>query len=137
MTAIKERILGAISVMSDSDAEDVWAYIITRFPSRSWDEIEETVPDEWDRAMLQISDVQASKRNIMNAIEAGIFTQSTKADFRLELTSTFINSVYVDEKKVVIVYNYCDDNHSTAMRPNVCSDTFVKMKHGGFEPPTT
>ena len=53
MTAIKERILGAISVMSDSDAEDVWAYIITRFPSRSWDEIEETVPDEWDRAMLK------------------------------------------------------------------------------------
>ena len=87
--------------------------------------------------MLQISDVQASKRNIMNAIKAGIFTQSTKADFRLELTSTFINSVYVDEKKVVIVYNYCDDNHSTAMRPDVCSDTFNEMKHGGFEPPTT
>ena len=133
--------------------------------------------------MLQLYDVQASKRNIMKAIEAGIFTQSTKdrlleledqeealnasiasheiqkpsltrdqiiywlytfkdgnihnEDFRLELTSTFINSVYVDEKKVVIVYNYCDDNHSTAMRPDVCSDTFVKMKHGGFEPPTT
>ena len=95
--------------------------------------------------MLQLSDVQASKRNIMKAIEAGIFTPSTKdrlleleaqeealnasiasheiqkpsltrdqiiywlytfkdgnihnEDFRLELTSTFINSVYVDKKK--------------------------------------
>ena len=49
MTAIKERILGAISVMSDSDAEDVWAYIITRFPSRSWDEIEETVGGDRQR----------------------------------------------------------------------------------------
>ena len=58
-------------------------------------------------------------------------------DFRLELTSTFINSVYVDEKKVVIVYNYCDDSHSTALRPDVGSDTFAEMKHGGFEPPTT
>ncbi len=34
--------------------------------------------------MLQISDVQASKRNIMKAIEAGIFTPSTK-DRLLEL----------------------------------------------------
>ena len=52
MTAIKERILGAVSVMSDSDAETVWELILTNFPKRSWDDIETVVPDEWDLKML-------------------------------------------------------------------------------------
>ncbi len=52
MTAIKERILGAVSVMSDADAETVWKLILTNFPKRSWDDIETVIPDEWDLKML-------------------------------------------------------------------------------------
>lgn len=52
MTAIKERILGAVSVMSDADAETVWKLILTNFPKRSWDDIETEAPDEWDLKML-------------------------------------------------------------------------------------
>lgn len=52
MTAIKERILGAVSVMSDADAETVWELIMTNFPKRTWDDIETVVPDEWDLEML-------------------------------------------------------------------------------------
>lgn len=52
MTAIKERILGAISIMNDDDAEAVWNLIITNFPKKSWDDIEEVAPDEWDLKML-------------------------------------------------------------------------------------
>lgn len=52
MTAIKERILGAISIMDDDDAETVWNLIITNFPKKSWDNIEEVTPDEWDLKML-------------------------------------------------------------------------------------
>ena len=143
----------------------------------------DTVNHELNLLKKQLSEVQSAKRNILKAIEAGVFTTSTRdrllelesqettlntsiasheiekpaltkdqirfwlyafktgdihsEDFRQELASTFINSVYVDEKKVVIVYNYCDDSHSTALRPDVGSDTFAEMKHGGFEPPTT
>ena len=53
MTAIKERILGAISIMNDDDAEAVWNLIVTNFPKKSWNDIEEIAPDEWDLKMLQ------------------------------------------------------------------------------------
>lgn len=45
MTAIKERIIGAVTVMSDSDAEEFWEIIKGRFRT-SWDDIEEVEPDE-------------------------------------------------------------------------------------------
>lgn len=53
MSAIKERILGAITIMSDSDATTVWNFISNRFSERSWDNIEEVTPDEWDLKMLR------------------------------------------------------------------------------------
>lgn len=52
MSAIKERILGAIAVMDDSDAKKVWNFVIENLSLRSWDDIEETQPDEWDLKML-------------------------------------------------------------------------------------
>lgn len=52
MTAIKERILGAVSVMSDADAEIIWKLILDNFPKRSWDDVETITPDEWDLKML-------------------------------------------------------------------------------------
>ncbi len=52
MTAIKEKIIGAVTVMSNSDAEDFWKLIEKKL-SPSWDDIEEEVPDDLDLQMLE------------------------------------------------------------------------------------
>jgi hypothetical protein len=52
MSAVKERILGAVTVMSDEDADMVWNMIVQTVPLRSWDEVESVTPDEWDKKML-------------------------------------------------------------------------------------
>lgn len=52
MNAIKERIFGAITVMNDSDAEKVWNFVIENLSPKSWEDIEEVTPDEWDLKML-------------------------------------------------------------------------------------
>lgn len=51
MTAIKERIMGAVTVMNDNDAENLWK-IIVRTYSSAWDTLEEEAPDEIDLQML-------------------------------------------------------------------------------------
>ena len=53
MNAIKEIIFGAVTVMNDSDAEKVWNFVIENLSPRSWDDIEEVSPDEWDLKMLE------------------------------------------------------------------------------------
>lgn len=53
MNAIKERILGAVTVMNDSDAKKVWNFMVENLSSRSWEDIEEVSPDEWDLKMLE------------------------------------------------------------------------------------
>ena len=53
MSAIKERILGAITMMDDSEAEAVWNFVIENLSPRSWESIEEEEPDEWDLKMLE------------------------------------------------------------------------------------
>jgi hypothetical protein len=52
MSAVKERILGVVTVMSDEDADMVWNIIVQTVPRRSWDEVESVTPDEWDKKML-------------------------------------------------------------------------------------
>ena len=51
MSAVKERILGAVTVMSDIEAEKIWDMITKHF-SFDWDSVETVSPDEWDRKML-------------------------------------------------------------------------------------
>ncbi len=51
MTTIKERIIGAVTVMNDADAEFFWKLIEKKF-SPSWEDIEEEMPDEIDLQML-------------------------------------------------------------------------------------
>lgn len=53
MTAVKERIIGAVSVMDEADAVSLWDYILSHFSPHSWDNIEEVEPDEWDLKMLE------------------------------------------------------------------------------------
>ena len=57
MTAIKERIMGAVSLMSNEEAETFWNliqrnYIISPKTWSNWDNIEEVEPDEIDLQML-------------------------------------------------------------------------------------
>ena len=44
MSAIKERLFGAVAVMSDEDAEKVWKFVLNNFVTKSWDDIEEVSP---------------------------------------------------------------------------------------------
>lgn len=53
MIAVKERILGAVSIMEESDAVSLWEYILSNFPRKPFDGVEEIEPDEWDREMLE------------------------------------------------------------------------------------
>lgn len=52
MSAVKERILGAITVMNENDAQKLWNIIIEKF-GVSWENLEEVEPDDWDLQMLQ------------------------------------------------------------------------------------
>ncbi|MCM1267744.1 MAG: hypothetical protein NC302_07535 [Bacteroidales bacterium] len=53
MTAIKEKIVGAVTVMSDTDAEEFWNIILQKYKPTSWDDIEEEEPDAIDLQMLK------------------------------------------------------------------------------------
>ena len=53
MSNIKERILGAITVMSDEDARTVWKIILNQFSDNAWDNIEIVTPDDIDIDMLK------------------------------------------------------------------------------------
>ena len=64
MSNIKERILGAVTVMSEKDANSLWKIIIDNFSS--WSDIEEIEPDKTDLDML-------------NEIECKTFVSSDEA----------------------------------------------------------
>lgn len=51
MSAVKERILGAVTVMNENDAEILWNMITRRFGVR-WENVEEVAPDDLDLQML-------------------------------------------------------------------------------------
>lgn len=53
MNKIKERLIGAITVMTDEEAQEIWSIIERNHMSRTWDEIEEVEPDEIDNLMLK------------------------------------------------------------------------------------
>lgn len=53
MSNVKERILGAVTVMSDYDAEIFWKIILNHFTDASWDNVGEETPDEIDLQMLK------------------------------------------------------------------------------------
>ena len=44
MTAVKEKIIGAVTVMTDAGAESFW-HLIEKKYSPSWDDIAEEDPD--------------------------------------------------------------------------------------------
>ncbi len=52
MSGIKERLLGAITVMDDASAMKLWDFILEQFDN-GWDAIEEVEPDSIDLQMIQ------------------------------------------------------------------------------------
>lgn len=38
--------------MDESDAVSLWEYILSNYPRKPFDDVEEVEPDEWDREML-------------------------------------------------------------------------------------
>lgn len=53
MTAIKEKIIDAVTIMNDRDAEMFWEIITKKFAPATWENIEEEEPDEIDLQMLK------------------------------------------------------------------------------------
>ncbi len=51
MSAVKERILGAVTVMNENDAQALWNIIIKNFGA-NWANVETVEPDDWDLQML-------------------------------------------------------------------------------------
>lgn len=68
MSNIKERILGAVTVMSEKDANALWKIIIDNFPS--WDDIGEVEPDDVDIAMLRETEVNPDCKIFVASEEA-------------------------------------------------------------------
>ena len=57
--------------------------------------------------------------------------------FKQRLLDVFVHSVYVYNEKVVIAYNYTDNNHDNSIDvPGILegSDTFVKVRDGVLYP---
>ena len=71
MTAVKEKIIGAVTVMSNSDAESFWELIVKKY-TPSWESIEEEAPDAIDFQMLE---------SIKNDPECHEFTKECDIDW--------------------------------------------------------
>lgn len=68
MSDIKERILGAVTVMSETDANTLWEIIINNFSD--WDDIKEIVPDKTDIAMLNDIEKNPDCHSFVSSAEA-------------------------------------------------------------------
>lgn len=68
MTNVKERILGAITIMSDEDADLLWKMIIDNFSK--WSNIEEVEPDETDIAMIREIETDPDCQSFVSSEEA-------------------------------------------------------------------
>lgn len=51
MSNVKERLLGAITVMNEEDAMRLWEFVL-ELSGNGWDSIEEVEPDEIDLQLI-------------------------------------------------------------------------------------
>ncbi len=68
MTGVKERIIGAVTVMNDSDAEKFWNIILNNF-APAWENIIEEEPDEFDIQMLKAIESDSECQEFIPASE--------------------------------------------------------------------
>ncbi len=62
MSNIKERLLGAITVMSEENAAQLWEFVLT-LSGNGWDAIEEEEPDETDLRMIREAETDPDCRD--------------------------------------------------------------------------
>ena len=67
MSEVKNKIVGAVTVMSEKDADILWRIIIEKFSD--WSDIEEIDPDETDYAMLDEINNDAECRTYISSID--------------------------------------------------------------------
>ena len=79
MNALKERILGAITVMNNADTLRLWEIISDEFGNSgvNWDSIPDEEPDEIDMQMLREIEADPDCREFVSSSEA-------EAEFSLE-----------------------------------------------------
>lgn len=53
MSNIKERIIGAVTVMNEEDAARIWKLITDTFQEKQWESIPVEEPDEIDINMIE------------------------------------------------------------------------------------
>lgn len=53
MSNIKERIIGAVTVMNEEDAARIWKLITDTFQEKQWESIPVEEPDEIDINMIK------------------------------------------------------------------------------------
>ena len=68
MSDVKERILGAVTVMSENDANTLWKIIIDNFSG--WEKVEEIEPDETDMTMLKEIETNHDYKSFVSSEEA-------------------------------------------------------------------
>lgn len=89
----------------------------------------------------QLAETEKGINNMLNAIQTGIFTPSTKQ----RLIDSFVNAVYLYEDKIILTFNYKDGSKTITLAEVEGSDlsvlgaglkTSVKNEfdivHGGF-----
>ena len=52
MSDVKERLIGAITIMNEASAMRLWE-IVRSFSDEAWEQIPEEEPDEFDLQMIQ------------------------------------------------------------------------------------
>ena len=72
MEALKERILGAVTVMNDRDTAKLWGIIEDEFGNSNtdWASIPEETPDDIDLQMLKEIEENPDCREFISASEA-------------------------------------------------------------------
>lgn len=74
MSAIKKKILDAVTVMNENDAKILWDMITQTF-GINWESIKEDKPDDWDIRMLNEIEANSechefvSEENAMKELE--------------------------------------------------------------------
>lgn len=53
MSNIKERLIGAITVMDESSAQELWRIVERLYAGGAWEAIDEAEPDEIDLQMIR------------------------------------------------------------------------------------
>lgn len=69
MSNIKERILGAVTVMDESEAYAIWDIIINYFSDSDWNKIKTVQPDEFDKKMLSEIDRDPDCKDFISSEE--------------------------------------------------------------------